>query len=68
MSVTSSVFQPVIAADRVDYPALEQNIQRWWDEQKILQAYLHRKKEKDNIRRIKSKEINAREKGNGEHI
>jgi isoleucyl-tRNA synthetase len=37
----------VIAADRVDYPVLEQNIQRWWDEQKILQAYLHRNEHSD---------------------
>ncbi len=47
MSVKSSVFQPVIAADRVDYPRLEQNIQQLWDEQKILQAYLHRNEHSD---------------------
>ena len=42
MSVKSSVFKPVRAADRVDYPALERTIQQWWDEQGILQRYLHR--------------------------
>ncbi|MFL5591391.1 MAG: isoleucine--tRNA ligase [Ktedonobacteraceae bacterium] len=40
MSVRSSVFRPVIAADRVDYPALEHAIQKWWDEQGTLQMYL----------------------------
>ncbi len=42
MSVKSSVFKPVMAADRVDYPTLENSIQRWWDEQGILQLYLRR--------------------------
>ncbi len=42
MSVTSSVFQPVTAADRVDYPKLEQTIQQWWDDNNVLEAYLHR--------------------------
>ena len=42
MSVTSSVFRSVIAADRVDYPTLERSIQRWWDEQNIRQRYLKR--------------------------
>ena len=45
MSVKSTVFQPVIAADRVNYPELEQNIQRWWDEHQVRQAYLHRNDE-----------------------
>jgi isoleucyl-tRNA synthetase len=47
VSVKSSVFQPVIAADRVDYPRLERNIQQWWDEEEILQAYLHRNEHSD---------------------
>jgi isoleucyl-tRNA synthetase len=42
VSVKPSVFQPVIAADRVDYPALERKIQQWWDQHNVLQAYLHR--------------------------
>ena len=40
MSVKSSVFQPVTPADRVDYPALEHSVQRWWDEHSVLQQYL----------------------------
>lgn len=47
MSVTSSVFKTVVAADKVDYPALEQAIQKWWDEQGTLQQYLHRNDESD---------------------
>jgi isoleucyl-tRNA synthetase len=47
LSVKSSVFKPVTAADRVDYPALEQTIQRWWDEQGILQKYIHRNEHSD---------------------
>ena len=31
VSVKSSVFQSVTAADRVDYPGLERSIQQWWD-------------------------------------
>ena len=42
MSVKSTVFQPVTAADRVDYPKLEQTIQKWWDEHNVRQQYLHR--------------------------
>jgi isoleucyl-tRNA synthetase len=42
VSVTSNVFRPVVAADRVDYPGLERSIQQWWDEQNVLNAYLHR--------------------------
>jgi len=45
--VKSSVFRPVRAADRVDYPALERTIQQWWDEQGILQRYLHRNDQSD---------------------
>ena len=47
MSVKSSVFQPVIPADRVDYPALEHAIQQWWDEHNVLQQYLHRNDHSD---------------------
>src|SRR6266568_3625189 len=36
VSVKSSVFKPVMAADRVDYPTLERTIQQWWDEQDVL--------------------------------
>ena len=42
MSVKSTVFQPVTAADRVDYPKLEQTIQKWWDAQNVREQYLHR--------------------------
>ena len=47
MSVRSSVFRPVIAADRVDYPALEHAIQKWWDEQGMLRTYLRRNEHSD---------------------
>ncbi len=47
MSVQSSVFRPVQAADRVDYPALERTIQQWWDEQNVLHRYLHRNEHSD---------------------
>ncbi|MFL5628269.1 MAG: isoleucine--tRNA ligase [Ktedonobacteraceae bacterium] len=47
MSVKSSVFRSVTAADRVDYPALERTIQRWWDEQGVLKMYLHRNEHSD---------------------
>ena len=47
MSVRASVFRPVIAADRVDYPALERTIQQWWDEHGVLQQYLHRNDHSD---------------------
>jgi isoleucyl-tRNA synthetase len=36
------VFQPATAPTRVDYPLLEGEIQRWWDEQDILNKYLKR--------------------------
>ncbi len=42
MSVKSTVFQPVVAADRVDYPALERAIQKWWDDNTVRQQYLKR--------------------------
>ncbi|QBD83180.1 isoleucine--tRNA ligase [Ktedonosporobacter rubrisoli] len=42
MSVRSSVFQPVVMADRVDYPELERSIQKWWDANDVLKMYLHR--------------------------
>jgi len=47
VSVKSSVFKPVTAADRVDYPALENAIQRWWDEQGILRQYTRRNDHSD---------------------
>ena len=47
MTVKSNVFKPVTAADRVDYPALEQAIQEWWDKQGTLQQYLHRNDHSD---------------------
>jgi isoleucyl-tRNA synthetase len=45
--VKSSVFQPVIPADKVDYPALEHTIQQWWDEHGVLQQYLRRNDQSD---------------------
>jgi len=42
VSVKPTVFQPVTAADRVDYPRLEQAIQSWWNENNVLLQYLHR--------------------------
>jgi isoleucyl-tRNA synthetase len=42
VSVKSTVFKPVVAADRVDYPLLEQTIQQWWDENGVRQKYLSR--------------------------
>jgi isoleucyl-tRNA synthetase len=42
VSVQSTVFQPVVAADRVDYPALERAIQQWWDDNNVRQHYLKR--------------------------
>jgi isoleucyl-tRNA synthetase len=47
VSVKSSVFKSVVAADRVDYPALEQSIQRWWDENTVRQKYLLRNEHSD---------------------
>jgi isoleucyl-tRNA synthetase len=47
VSVKSSVFRAVTAADRVDYPVLEMTIQKWWDEQGVLQKYLHRNESSD---------------------
>ncbi|HEX2350138.1 MAG TPA: isoleucine--tRNA ligase [Ktedonobacterales bacterium] len=37
-----SLFEPVVAPTKVDYPLLENAIQRWWDERGMLQQYLHR--------------------------
>jgi isoleucyl-tRNA synthetase len=45
--VRTSIFRPVTAADQVDYPALEQSIQKWWDERGVLQQYLHRNDHSD---------------------
>ena len=42
MSGRTGVFRSVIAADRVDYPAVERSIQIWWAEHGVLQRYLHR--------------------------
>src|SRR5262249_17789913 len=36
------LFRPVPAPTRVDYPLLEEEVQRWWDECGILHKYLHR--------------------------
>ncbi|HEY7021867.1 MAG TPA: isoleucine--tRNA ligase [Ktedonobacterales bacterium] len=36
------VFQPATAPTRVDYPLLEGEIQRWWNERDILNKYLKR--------------------------
>ena len=47
MSVKSSVFKPVVAADRVDYPALEHTIQQWWDDSNVRQMYLRRNEHSD---------------------
>jgi isoleucyl-tRNA synthetase len=47
VTVKSSVFRPVKAADRVDYPALERTIQQWWDEHGLRQLYLDRNEHSD---------------------
>ncbi|MBV9688211.1 MAG: class I tRNA ligase family protein, partial [Ktedonobacteraceae bacterium] len=47
MSVKPSIFRAVIAADRVDYPALECATQQWWDENNVLQMYLKRNSSSD---------------------
>ena len=47
MSVKSSVFKAVTAADRVDYPTLEHTIQQWWDKQGVRQQYLQRNDHSD---------------------
>jgi isoleucyl-tRNA synthetase len=36
------LFAPVVAPTKVDYPLLEDRVQRWWDEHDILQKYLHK--------------------------
>jgi isoleucyl-tRNA synthetase len=36
------LFESVVAPTKVDYPLLENAIQRWWDERGMLQKYLHR--------------------------
>ncbi|GAC1382940.1 MAG: isoleucine--tRNA ligase [Ktedonobacteraceae bacterium] len=43
----SSVFRPVTAADRVDYPALERTIQQEWDDNGVLAMYLQRNEASD---------------------
>jgi len=47
VSIKTNVFRSVTAADRVDYPELERAVQKWWDEQGILQQYLHRNDQSD---------------------
>ena len=47
MPAKISIFRPVRAADQVDYPALEQSTQKWWDERDVLQQYLHRNDHSD---------------------
>ena len=47
MPAKTSIFRPVRAADQVDYPALEQSTQKWWDERDVLQQYLHRNDHSD---------------------
>jgi len=42
VSVKASVFRPVEAADRVDYPKLERAVQQWWDDHGVLKMYLER--------------------------
>ena len=41
-TASGTLFQPVPAPTRVDYPLLEAEVQRWWDERDILNRYLHR--------------------------
>jgi hypothetical protein len=41
VSERTSVFRSVTAADRVDYPALERSVQKWWEEHGVLLRYLH---------------------------
>jgi isoleucyl-tRNA synthetase len=47
VSVKSSVFRPVEAADRIDYPKLERDIQRWWDDNNVLNRYLQRNEQSE---------------------
>jgi len=47
VSVKASVFKPVIAADRVDYPVQERAIQQWWDDNNVRQLYLKRNEHSD---------------------
>jgi len=41
-TASRQLFQSVLAPTRVDYPLLERDVQRWWDEHDILNRYLHR--------------------------
>jgi len=41
VSIRTGVFRSVTAANRVDYPALERSVQKWWEEHAVLQRYLH---------------------------
>ena len=47
MSIKSSVFKPVVAADRVDYPELEHAIQTWWDTNNVRQQYIKRNEQSE---------------------
>ena len=47
MSIKTNVFRSVIAADRVNYAALERSVQQWWEEHDVLQQYLHRNDHSD---------------------
>src|SRR5689334_1681945 len=38
----TALFEPVLPANRVDYPLLEGEVQRWWDAHGILAKYLQR--------------------------
>ncbi len=43
----TTVFQPAPPANRVDYPALERQMQRWWDEHGTMEQYLQRNEQSD---------------------
>jgi len=47
MQTQQSVFQPVQPVNKLDYPALERRIQRWWDEHQIMRQYLARNSQSD---------------------
>ena len=46
-SAHRQIFRPVPAPTKVDYPLLEADVQRWWDEHDVLYKYLHRNDESD---------------------
>jgi isoleucyl-tRNA synthetase len=43
----TTVFQPALPANRVDYPALERQVQDWWDAHSIMQKYLERNEQSE---------------------